>query len=86
MYQLKLGAYSGGLQVKWVKKIGNMFTSHILWFKFITNHGKVITNYDKFLKIATGITNYDNIITNYDKTDVISQENQCCSPVPHENL
>ena len=79
MHQLKPGAYCDGLQVKWVKKIGNMFTSHILWFKFITNHGKVITNYDKFLKIATGITNYD-------KTDVISQENQCCSPVPHENL
>ena len=55
-----------------------MFTSHILWLKFITNH--------KFLKIATGITNYDNIITNYDITDVISQENQCCSPVPDKNL
>ena len=79
MYQLKPGAYSDGLQVNWMKKIGKMFTSHILWLKFITNN-------DKFLKIATGITNYDNIITNYDITDVISQENQCCSPVPDKNL
>ena len=86
MYQLEPGAYSDGLQVNWMKTIGNMFTSHILWLKFITNHGKVITNYDKFLKIATGITNYDNIITNYDITDVISQENQCCRPVPDKNL
>ena len=72
MYQLEPGAYSDGLQVNWMKTIGNMFTSHILWLKFITNHGKVITNYDKFLKIAIGLTNYDNIITNYDITDVIS--------------
>ena len=86
MYPLKPGAYSDGLQVNWMKKIRNMFASHILWLKFITSQGKVITNYDKFLKIATGITNYDNIITNYDITDVISQENQCCSPVPHKNL
>ena len=57
--QVKTGAYSHGLLVNWNKKLWNMFTSHILWLKFITNQDKVITNYDKLLKIATGITNYD---------------------------
>ena len=32
------------------KKNGNIFTSHILWLKVITNHHKVIRDYDKVLK------------------------------------
>ena len=60
-------------------KFGIFFTSHIVWLKFITNHDKVITNYDSFAyyklrRIAVTnlvydqffITNYDKVLTNYD--------------------
>ena len=52
--------------------------------KIITNHDKVITNYEsrflfcfvflittKFLQIETGIKNYNNLFTNYDRTIII---------------
>ena len=44
-----------------MKKLGNIFTSHILWLKFITNYDKVLLQITtRFLQIATTfITNYD---------------------------